>query len=160
MKVNKNKTLIVTEFNDNIKQLIPLVTNTRREDLIIINSFGAVISQPYGCIMRNILLAVYENNVEEIIIIGNRGSKDYLVNKQELLNRMEDGGISPEKIRTIEYSSVIGKSIANWLAGTGDVRKAVQDNIHLVKRHPLIPESVSVSGFIANQDTNEIEEVS
>jgi carbonic anhydrase len=69
------KALILTGFNEELYPLFPVITQKKTEELLVLHSFGKVISQPYGCLIRDIILAVYSENVEEIYIIEENNKK-------------------------------------------------------------------------------------
>jgi carbonic anhydrase len=153
------KTLIITGLNKKLHQLFPIITNKKAEELIIINSFGAVISHPYGCMIRSIVMGVYYEDVEEIYIIGEKDGKEHLITEEALFSTMQESGVSKEMIKTIDYINVVGNEVLNWLVGPQDVKVIIQQNITLINKHPLIPKSVSVFGYIVNSETNKFEAV-
>ncbi|OES45783.1 hypothetical protein [Domibacillus iocasae] len=158
-KTNEKKALVVTGLSEKSHPLFPVITNKKTEQLIITTSFGTIISQPYGCTIRNIILAVYSEDIEEIYIIGEKDSKEHAVNGDEILFKFRKAGISKEMIETLEYINAAGSSLSRWLSGKEDVNKIIAENIDLIKSHPLIPKTLSVYGFIANAETGEFETV-
>ncbi len=60
---------MITGLDQTAASLLPVITNKKAEQLIIASSFGTMITQPYGCTIRNIVLAIYAENVDEIYII-------------------------------------------------------------------------------------------
>lgn len=157
--IKNKKALIITELNESLYDVFPAITNLKEDELLIINSFGASISQPYGCTIRNIIMAVYYENIENIYIIAEQNSNEQLLSKEELQLKMIEGGISDTAIKTLDYINVVGDDIMNWLIGPEDIRETILKNIEMVEKHPLIPKSVSVYGFIADAKTKEFESV-
>jgi carbonic anhydrase len=153
------KTLIITGLNKKLHQLFPIITNKKSEELIIVNSFGAVMSQPYGCIIRSIIMGIYCEDVGEIYIIVEKGGKEHLITEEALFSTMQESGVSKEMIKTIDYINVVGNEVLNWLVGPQDAKIITQQNIALIKNHPLIPKSVSVFGYIVNIETSNYEAV-
>lgn len=154
------KALIITGLNEKLNQHFPIITNKKTEELIIINTIGNSISQPYDSIMRSIIIAVYQENIEEIYIIGEKNSTERSINKDEYLSKMQKANISTKEIKAIEYIGVVGEDLMSWLVGREDVKTIIKENICLIKKHPLLPKNVTVYGFIANADFSEFEEVS
>lgn len=149
---NTKKALIITGFNEKLHSLFPVITKKKTEELIILNSFGNLISKPYGGNMRSILLAIYCENIEEIYIIGERNS-DISINKDELLTKIYEAGIPKETFETIEYIDVVEHNLIGWLIGPEDAEKIIQQNMDLIRNHPLMPNSIPVYGFIADSQT-------
>lgn len=154
------KTLIITGQNEKLHHLFPVITNKKAEELIIINSFGNAISQPYDSSIRSILIAVYYENVEEVYIIEEKDSEECSITEDEFLSKIQEAGISREVTEAIEYIGVVGDNLMSWLVGKQDMQTIVKENINWIKNHPLIPKNVSVYGFIANAETSEFEAIS
>jgi carbonic anhydrase len=73
--------------------------------------------------------------------------------------KIEKSGVSKEVLKTIGYINVVGDNVLNWLIGPICVDEIIKKNIELIRKHPLIPKSVSVNGFIVNTETSEFEVV-
>jgi carbonic anhydrase len=61
---------ILTCMDTRLAELLPAAMNLRQGDAKIIRTAGAVVSHPFGSIMRSLLVAVYELQVQEIIVVG------------------------------------------------------------------------------------------
>lgn len=158
-KTNKKKTLVITGLNKKLYSLFPAITNKEAEQLVIATSFGTVISQPYGCTMRSIILTVYSEDIEEIYIIGEQDGKEHVVDGDEIVSKILESGILKETIDIIEYVNTTGSSLSSWLAGKQDIKNVIHENVSLIKSHPLTPKTLSVYGFIANAETGEFQTV-
>jgi carbonic anhydrase len=154
------KTMIITGFHQGIYPMLPAITNKSEKDLMVLNSFGAVISQPYGCLMRNIILGLYNENVEEIYLIGETGSQEVKPNKDEMLRKIKEAGTSADIINAINYIDVVDHDVINWLIGPQNVEDVLKKNKDLIEGHPLIPKSIPVHVYIANSATGEYYPVS
>lgn len=51
-------------------ELLPHALNLRNGDVKIVKNAGALVSHPFGSIMRSILVAVYELQADEVCVIG------------------------------------------------------------------------------------------
>ncbi|WP_409252898.1 hypothetical protein V1502_02910 [Bacillus sp. SCS-153A] len=149
------KVLVFTGLNENLYEMFPFITGKQPQELLILNSFGAEISHPYGCSMRSILLAVNKEEIEEIYVIGEEGSEEYNINQEELLEKFRIAGVRERTIKTINYIDVVRNDLLKWLTGHSDARGAVSNSIKMIKRHPLIPLSIPVCGYIVNRATGE-----
>lgn len=146
------KTMIITGVNQAIHPLLTAITNKNNKDMMILNSFGAVITQPYGCLIRNIILAIYNEMVEEIFIIGEMESKEVKLNMSD---KIKEHGVSEEILKTINYIDVVEHDVINWLTGPQNIEDVIKKNKDLIKGHPLIPKSIPVHAYIANPETGE-----
>ncbi|MGD6833966.1 hypothetical protein ACQCT5_17480 [Sutcliffiella halmapala] len=150
---NFKKALVLTGFNKELEQFFPGITNRKLEDLLIINSYGAEISQGYSCIMRNIILAVYLEKIEEIYIIVDREDKAFSISEERLITLLEKEGVNLEVIQTLNYIKAAGNDVIKWLTGSKNIEGIIQNNIDFINKHPMIPGSVSVHGYIVNTKT-------
>ncbi|ESU31752.1 hypothetical protein G3A_14950 [Bacillus sp. 17376] len=146
------KTMIITGVNQEIYPLFEVITNKKNKDMMILNSFGAVITQPYGCLIRNIILAVYNEMVDEIYIIGEMESKEVKLNMSD---KIKEHGVSGEILKTINYIDVVERDVISWLTGPQSIEDVIKKNKDLIKGHPLIPKTIPVHAYIANPKTGE-----
>ena len=70
MNAKKKKVLLLTDMEHGIEPIIQQVTNIQRENMLTIHSCDSVIVHPFGDIMRSIIIAIYQENVEEIFVVG------------------------------------------------------------------------------------------
>ncbi|MFH3639850.1 hypothetical protein WAH83_23750, partial [Acinetobacter baumannii] len=66
MNAKNKKVLLLTDMEHGIESIIQQVTNIQQENMLTIHSYDSVIVHPYGDIMRSIIIAIYQENVEEI----------------------------------------------------------------------------------------------
>lgn len=64
------KMLIITCMDTRLVELLPKAMNFKNGDVKIIKNAGAVISQPFGSVMRSVMVALYELDAEEVIVVG------------------------------------------------------------------------------------------
>lgn len=155
------KVLAITNVNFLLKGELSKNINVSPENLIVFKSFGTVISQPYGCLLRNIIIAVYKNNVDKIYIIGDKDCTENVMDYHLFLESVKKEGISDDIIRTIDYlienTLIAGKNygLINWLEGSKTVEENIAIGVKMLKEHPLIPKRISVYGLIYNRQTND-----
>ena len=53
-----------------LTELLPKAMNLKNGDAKIIKSAGAVVTHPFGGIMRSLIVAVYELQADEVYIVG------------------------------------------------------------------------------------------
>ncbi|MGD6873652.1 hypothetical protein ACQCU1_15855 [Sutcliffiella horikoshii] len=158
---NIKKALVLTGINREIERFFAEITKRKSEDLLIINSYGAEILQGYSSLMRNIILAVYLDKIEDIYIIVDKYDKGCSINPEHLYAHMEKEGIKVEVIQTLNYIKAVGgNDVMKWLSGSSNIESIVQNNIDFIKKHPLIPRSVKVHGYIVNKETSDYQTLS
>src|SRR5947209_5110769 len=69
-----NKRLVVLSCMDTrLVELLPRAMGFRNGDVKMVKNAGAVVSHPFGSVMRSIMLAIYELHAEEVLIVGHSG---------------------------------------------------------------------------------------
>ena len=150
------KIVIVTCMDTRLVELLPKAMNLRNGDAKFIKNAGAIVTQPFGNIMRSILIAVYELQAEEVIIIGHHECGMASLNSEQTIQKMKERGISEDVINTLTHS---GLSFSRWLKGFDSVKDSVIQSVQIVRNHPLLAKDVAVHGMIVDPKTGELEVV-
>ncbi|WP_025026856.1 beta-class carbonic anhydrase [Caldalkalibacillus mannanilyticus] len=137
-------------------ELLPQALNLKNGDAKIIKTAGAVVSHPFGSIMRSILLAIYELNAEEVFVIGHYDCGMGCVNPNKMKYKFIERGIPESTLQTIEYSGI---NLEAWLKGFDSVKESVKNSVNIIKNHPLIPENILVHGLIIDPATGKLDVV-
>lgn len=149
-KYPDKKIAIVACMDTRLVELLPAALGIRNGDVKIIKNAGATITSPFDSTMRSLLIAVYELGVTEIMIIGHTGCGVQGMDADEMLHLMRERGIPQEHITLMEHCGIDLKS---WLHGFDDTDKAIAETVDLVSRHPLMPEGISVAGYVMDSYT-------
>ncbi len=73
MKLNKyKKVLVISDFEQELVPILQQVTSIQSENILTLQSYGCIISHPYGDLMRAVVSAIYLENVEEILVVGTK----------------------------------------------------------------------------------------
>ena len=156
---NSKKTLIITGLADKLFSQSSFLKNKNEDLLIIPASLESLKSQPYGCTVRNIILAVYSENVDKMYFIGEKNSGIHKVNGEEMVLKIQQSGVSNEVIQAIECMKVVEGSLSSWLTESEEIEKVIIETIQMMKTHPLLPKTVSIYGGVINKETGEFEKV-
>ena len=111
---------------------------------------------PFGSIIRSIIVAIYEFNTDEVLVIGHKNCGMSNINGEEIINKIINRGISKETIDTIKNSGI---NIDKWLHGFDSVEDSVRESVDLIKKHPLVPKDIKVHGLIMDPETGFLEVV-
>src|SRR5690606_1064023 len=106
---------------------------------------GAIVSHPFGSIMRSILVAVYELKAEEICVVGHYDCGMQKLDAEKLLEKAIERGASEETLTTLTHAGI---DLASWLKGFDTVEEGVKTSVDMIKHHPLLPKNVAVHGLI------------
>lgn len=153
-KFPTKKMAIVTCMDTRLVELLPRAMNLRNGDAKIIKNAGAVISQPFGSVMRSLLVAIYELKAEEVYIVGHTGCGMASLNAEHMIGTMKDKGISDDVLNTLEHSGI---KLKKWLRGFNNEKEGVIHTVEIVKNHPLLPPHVPVHGMLIDSTTGELE---
>lgn len=155
-KYPDKKIAIVSCMDTRLVELLPAALGLKNGDVKIIKNAGGVITQPFDSAIRSLLVAIYELGVEEVMIIGHTDCGAQHMDSETMIRHMHDRGISNDHIEMMKYCGIDFKS---WLSGFDHNEQAVRESVELVKHHPLIPQDITVRGFIISSVTGEIKEV-
>lgn len=152
---NPNKKLVILSCMDTrLTELLPKAMNIKNGDAKIIKNAGATIMHPFGSIIRSIIVAIYEFNAEDVIVVGHHGCGMSNLNVDSIIKKIVDRGVTEETISTL-YNS--GIDVGKWLQGFESVEEAIKESVKSIKNHPLIPKDVNIHGLIIDPHTGSLE---
>lgn len=153
-KFPNKKMVILTCMDTRLLELLPNALNLSNGDVKIIKNAGAVVVHPFGSIMRSILVALYELKADEVLVIGHHDCGMSALNSESMLSKMKERGISEEIIDTLEHSGI---ELDKWLTGFSSVSESVSHSVDMIKKHPLIPNTVPVHGLVIDPETGKLD---
>lgn len=110
-------------------ELLHGIMNLRNGKLLKV--LEAIVTHPFGSIMRSILVALYELKADEICVIGHHDCGMSKLNDDAFLEKVKDRGIPEERIDTLKYSGV---DFGQWLKGFNSVENSVRDSVKTIKK--------------------------
>jgi len=150
-----NKKLVILSCMDTrLVELLPKSMNVGNGDAKIIKTAGALVSHPFGSIMRSILVAVYELEADEVCVVGHHDCGMASLNVDNILNKAIDRGISQETLQTLEYSGI---NLKKFLRGFENVEDSVKHSVRSINNHPLMPRKVPVHGLVISPETGKLD---
>lgn len=155
-KYPDKKIAIVTCMDTRLTELLPAALGIRNGDVKMIKNAGGTINHPFGSAMRSLLVAIYELGVKEVMIIGHTDCGVQHMDSELMLKHMRERGVSQDHIDMMEYCDV---NLRQWLSGFNDTEEAVRKSVALVRHHPLVPDDITVRGFIMDSLTGELMEI-
>ncbi len=153
-KFPDKKMVILSCMDTRLVELLPNALNLKNGDFKLIKNAGAIISHPFGSVMKSILIAIYELYAEEVFVIGHYDCGMNQVNSKKMIAHMKERGISNEVFSTLENSGI---SLENWLSGFKHVDDSVRNSVHLIKNHPLVPKDIAVHGLLIDPNTGKLD---
>src|SRR5690554_2412695 len=135
-KYPNKKMVILTCMDTRLMELLPRALNLGNGDAKIIKNAGAMVSHPYGSIMRSILVAVYQLQANEVMVVGHHDCGMAGMKADVMIEQMKKRGINEDIIEFLDYSRI---DVCNWLEGFRCVRESVRHSVEMIKKHPLLP---------------------
>lgn len=155
-KFPSKKIAILSCMDTRLTELLPASLGLKNGDVKIIKNAGAVITSPFGSVMRSLIVAIYDLNVEEILVIGHHDCGMQNINCDKMIEKMKSRNISEEKLKLLSYCGVDFKS---WLKGFDSVEESVRTTVDYIVSHPLVPSDIRVHGLIIDPHTGKIEKL-
>lgn len=144
------KIVIVSCMDTRLIQLLPQAMNIHNGDAKLIKVAGAVINDPFDAVMKSIIVAVHALAGKEVFIIGHDDCGMASINSNDLKAEMLKNDIDEKTFTTLEN---LGINLNKWIAGFGSVENSVTNSVNIVRKHPLIPKHIPISGLVINPET-------
>ena len=153
-KYPNKKIAILTCMDTRLVELLPAALGLKNGDVKIIKNAGAVVTNPFGSVIRSLLVAIVELGVEEIMVIGHTDCGVMHIDSEMMIEHMKSRGISQEKIDLMKYCGI---DFESWLAGFETPEKSVLETVETIKNHPLIPKDIKIGGYIIDTVTGKLD---
>jgi carbonic anhydrase len=153
-KFPDKKIAILTCMDTRLVELLPKALNLKNGDAKFIKNAGAILTQPFGSAMRSILVAVYELNAREVLVIGHHGCGMTNLDTEGMVSKFTEHGIDPLAIQTLENSGI---RMDRFLRGFSSAEEGVMHSVKMIRKHPLFPQAIPVHGFILHPETGALE---
>jgi carbonic anhydrase len=150
----EKKVLFVIGTDQNPKSIMKKITSLQANKILILQCYGLTIS-PFSDLMRKIIIAIYQENVEEIFVIV---SKDEQKGTREIFKKIYENKGLQEKMQTLDYlfkncmAEFPKGSIREWLEGSENSSNSMQNIVNIIRNHPLMPSNVKVQEFLIENE--------
>ncbi|WP_071460468.1 beta-class carbonic anhydrase [Bacillus massilinigeriensis] len=155
-KFPNKKMVILTCMDTRLLELLPKALNVGNGDVKIVKNAGALVTHPFGSIMRSLLVAVYQLQAEEVLVIGHHDCGMSGMKPETVIDSMKARGIQEETLETLTYSGI---DIKEWLHGFDNVSESVAHSVEMIKKHPLLPRDIPVHGLVIDPGTGKLDVV-
>lgn len=144
---------IVTCMDARILDLLPRALGLKNGDAKLIRNAGALVTHPWGSVMRSLLVAVFELKVNEIMVIAHHDCGMQGLHADTMLERMCNKGIDRERIDVLENAGI---DLKKWLTGFDSVEEAIRHSVKMIRQHPLMPNNIVVHGLVIHPVTGKL----
>ena len=147
------KLVVLTCMDTRLVELLPRAMGVRNGDIKLIKNAGAIVSHPFGSVMRSILVAVYELGAAEVAVVGHHGCGMAGLSCARVLDKARQRGISDNVFATLKNAGV---DLERWLTGFDRVETGVAESVKVIRDHPLLPKDIPVHGLIMHPETGRL----
>lgn len=153
-KFPNKRMVILTCMDTRLTELLPKALNIGNGDVKLIKNAGALVSHPFGSIMRSILVAVYQLQADEVLVIGHHDCGMSGMKAEDMINSMKERGVKEETLEMLTYSGI---DVEKWLQGFHNVSDSVRHSVDMIRKHPLIAKDIPVHGLVINPETGKLD---
>ncbi|MDR0292016.1 MAG: carbonic anhydrase [Elusimicrobium sp.] len=155
-KFPNKKIAVLSCMDTRLSELIPAALNFKNGDVKIIKNAGAVVSHPFGSVMRSLMIAVYSLGVEDILVIGHHDCGMQGMKASKIIGKMAERNIKKDKL---DFIRQCGVDVEKWLTGFDSAHDSVRETVNIIRSHPLIPSDVRVHGFMIDPSTGKLDKI-
>ena len=148
------KLVILTCMDTRLVELLPRAMGVRNGDVKMIKNAGAIVSHPFGSVMRSILVAVYELGAAEVAVVGHHNCGMTGLSCSKVLEKVRQRVADPNVIDTLGHAGI---DLQRWLVGFDHVEDGVRKSVEVIRHHPLLPTDVPVHGMIIHPETGKLD---
>lgn len=153
-KFPDKKLVVVSCMDTRLTDLLPRAMNLKNGDAKFLKNAGAIVSEPFGSMMKGIVVAVFELGAEEVLLVGHHGCGMAGIDPQRVMRRLAESGIPKETLDTLAGSGI---SLERWLEPVTSIAESVRKSVETIRSHPLIPAWVCVHGLVVDPETGKLE---
>jgi carbonic anhydrase len=148
------KLVILTCMDTRLIELLPRAMGVRNGDVKMIKNAGAIVSHPFGSVMRSILVAVYELGASEVAVVGHHECGMTGLSCARVMDKVRQRVPDPSVIDTLGHAGI---DLQKWLVGFDRVETGVRQSVEIIRHHPLIPPDVPIHGLIIDPVTGKLD---
>lgn len=155
-KYPAKRVVIFTCMDTRLVDLATKSLNLAQGDVKVVKNAGAILTHPFGSVMRSLIMAVYMLKADEIIVMGHHDCGMQSIDPNLVLDKMKERGISEETLDVLQYSGI---DLNKWLHGFDDVLESVNHDVDMIINHPLMPKDIPVHRLVINPEDGKVDVV-
>lgn len=153
-KFPDKKLVILTCMDTRLVELLHKAMNMKNGDVKVVKNAGAILTHPFGSIMRSLLIAVYELKADEVYVIGHHDCGMSAIESDQVLEKMKLRGIKQDTLDIIQHAGI---NLDEWLTGFDSVEKSVEHSVNMIRNHPLMASEIPVHGLVIDPVTGKLD---
>ena len=146
---------VLSCMDTRLTYLLPRALGLDGGDAKLIKVAGATVIEPYGEVMRSLLVAVAELGVTDIMVVGHTDCGTCGMEAHHMLDELVAAGLPREQLdAALAASGADGRErVERFLTGFDELESDVAGTVARIKAHPLMPPCVRVWGFTIDIET-------
>ncbi len=141
---------IVTCIDTRLTGFMHEALGLKRGDAIFIRVSGPVLTDRDQAALRSLAVAIFLNNVEEVLVIGHTDCR-LVSDSMPLINRIQSLGISRDAFGS--------EDLRNWFGLIHNVEDNVKDVVRRVRASKVIPGKIMIHGLVIDSVTGQLKVV-
>lgn len=148
------KMVVLSCMDTRLVELLPRAMDLRQGDAKIIKNAGAIVSHPFGSVMRSIIVAIYELGAAEVAVVGHYGCGMTGLSCQGIVEKARARGVPQSTFETLEHAGI---DLVGWLRGFDKVEDGVLQSVRMIRQHPLLPPNTPVHALLMCPETGRLD---
>ncbi|WP_071394305.1 carbonic anhydrase [Bacillus tuaregi] len=116
-----------------------------QENIHILESDELEEIEPFGDTLRDILIHVYQKNINEIVIIHSKEDSEDIFGKMGNSINYEENNATLDYLFTHYHPEFPNSTLGDWLKGNNRLKDSRQTAAERIRRHPLVPQNVKIT---------------
>ena len=146
---------VLSCMDTRLTYLLPRALGLDGGDAKLIKVAGATVIEPYGEVMRSLLVAVAELGITDIMVVGHTDCGTCGMEAHHMLDELVAAGLPRERLDAVlsEEDPNARERVERFLTGFDELESDVATTVARIKNHPLMPPCVRVWGFTIDIET-------
>jgi carbonic anhydrase len=142
--------LVLACMDARLVELLPKAMGLKNGDAKLIKNAGALVTHPWGSVMRSIVVAIYQLRVSEICVVAHDDCGMSAINPEKVLDSAVERGVPRQTIDTLRSAGI---DLDHWLKGFDNVEDSVRHTVSIIRQHPLVPKDIPIHGMVIDPVT-------
>ncbi len=150
------KTAILTCMDTRLTNLLSVALGIKDGDVKIIRNAGGILLNEYDTTIRSLLIAILEFDIKHLAVIGHTDCGVSKLDPAAIQKKLASKGVSRE---TYDDFQARCRGFSDWFTGFTAIENEVKKTVKLLVNHPLMPEGLSIQGYVMDTETGKVDGV-
>lgn len=141
-KTPRRRCAIFTCMDGRLVEMVEPALGIRRGDAVVLRNAGNIIGTLQGTMIISLLVAVFMQDIREIIVVGHEDCGFTHASSVTLLEKMRGRGIPEDAVEAMRGP------LETYLDPHTDPEQNVRDVAELLRTHPAFPRDLAVHGLL------------